>query len=142
MNNKIKTAFSLLLAGGLFSSTALASSLGCVNFYDHFGNDRVVIFEAAIKDSSHIPDALFMIDGNTAAIEVQENQNDEYVTVVESDQLELIYADFYTEVHTYQGDGYNLHLLFDRADATMNVRYVDVENIIESSVDSSLCRIL
>ena len=142
MFKKVNLLFGVLLLGSLAAKSAQADTLGCVNFYDHKGFERVVLFEASLKDSSHIPDALFMIEASTSSIEVQELKNGEFSTVVEASELELIYADFYSEVLTYIGEGYNLHLVFDRSEATMNVRYVTSDRIVESSVDGSICDII
>lgn len=114
-------------------------TIHCQNFYNHFGKDRVLIFEAAVKNSDHIPDAMFIIDENDVSFRVLEKNGREYDDVIVSDELTMIQRSSLNETFTYEGEGFNYHLYFDRRDVTMKTMYASGDDFIESSVDTSVC---
>ena len=61
-------------------------------------------------------------------------------SLFEKDKLVQVQARALKEAYVYESADFLYALSFDRARATMNIRYVSGPNIVESSVDSSLCK--
>ena len=134
----------MLIAISLFFiplAKASAATLKCINFYNHFGVERVLVFESDIVNSEHIPDALFIIDRDNVKLTVLESDEEDYTKLFETEDLVQVQARALKEAYVYEGADFLYALSFDRARATMNIRYVSGPDIVESSVDSSLCNI-